>query len=106
MVQAFDPEGNLLLFFGGANPEPHGLGMPAGVTIDRSTLPAFRKYLAKDFEPKYLFFVANQFGKNKIGVYAFGRSSTADYPPTTRPATTRPATQPATTRPGAKIESK
>jgi hypothetical protein len=77
------------------------MGVPAGIAIDRTSLPAFQKYVDKDFRAEYLLFVANQFGPNKIGVYAFGKSKTGDYaPPKRLPATrpsplTRPATQPA-----------
>jgi len=45
--------------------------------------------------PEYLMFVTNQFGKNKVCVFAFGKSRTADYTSATRPATTAPATAPA-----------
>ncbi len=98
IVQTFAPTGKLLLFFGGASDTPSGMGMPAGLVIDRSMMPAFQKYVDEDFEAEYLLFVANQFGKHKIGVYAFGKSKTADYSnPTPRPAASA-ATQPA--RPG------
>ena len=70
------------------------MGMPAGLAIDATSLSAFRSYVDKDFIPEYLLFVANQFGKHKIGVYAFGRSTKADYTMPPR-STTRPATQPA-----------
>lgn len=98
VVQVFDPDGRLLMTFGGAKPGSDGMGLPAGVAIDRTSLPAFEKYIDKDFQAEYLLFVTNQYGPNKIGVYAFGKSRTADYtvkkPLTaTRP---KPATQPAT----------
>ena len=101
VIQIFDPEGRLLMVFGGVQAGPDGMGMPTGVAIDRTSLPAFQKYIDKDFQAEYLLFVANQYGPNKIGVYAFGKSKTADYtirkPLTaTRPApATQPATQPA-----------
>lgn len=72
IIQLFTTEGKTLLFFGGTAAGPEGMGLPAGLTLDQSCLPAFQKYLAPGFEPKYLLFVANQFGNNKIGVYAFG----------------------------------
>lgn len=101
VIQIFAPEGRLLMAFGGAEPGPAGMGMPAGVAIDRTSLPAFQKYVDKGFRAEYLLFVANQFGPNKIGVYAFGKSKTGDYTlpkrlPATRPGPgTQPATQPA-----------
>lgn len=72
IIQLFTIEGKTLLYFGGAAAGPEGMGLPAGVTIDRTSIDLFRQYLAPGFEPKYLLFVANQFGNNKIGVYAFG----------------------------------
>lgn len=89
VVQAFSPQGRLLLFFGGAGPKPQGMGMPAGLAIDDTSLDAFRRFVADDFQPQYLLFVANQFGKHKIGVYAFGKSKTADPTAATHPARTR-----------------
>ncbi len=90
VVQIFSPEGRLLMFFGGRSDKPEGMGMPAGIAIDRTSLPAFSHLVDEDFEAEYLLFVANEFGKNKIGVYAFGKSKTADYSPPKRPPTTRP----------------
>jgi DNA-binding beta-propeller fold protein YncE len=72
VVQVFSLKGELLLYFGGAVPGPHGMGLPAGLAIDDTSLDAFRDYVADDFQPQYLLFVVNQFGRNKIGVYAFG----------------------------------
>ena len=99
IVQIFDPEGRLLMTFGGAKPGPDGMGMPSGVAIDRTSLPAFEKYIDKDFRAEYLVFVSNQYGPNKIGVYAFGKSKTADYTIRRPPTATKPSTQPATTQP-------
>lgn len=72
IVQIFAPDGQLLLFFGGAAPGPEGTGLPAGAAIDATSLDAFGEFVSADFEPEYLFLLANQFGNNKIGVYAFG----------------------------------
>ncbi len=72
VVQLFTIEGKTLLYFGGTAAGPEGMGLPAGLTIDSTSIELFREYLAPGFEPKYLLFLANQFGNNKIGVYAFG----------------------------------
>ncbi len=95
-IQIFTLEGQLLLFFGEGGPLPECLGMPRGLAIDTSTIPAFAQHIDKDFQPEYLLFVANQYGKNKrIGVYAYGKNRAVDYnKPVTRPATTRPAQEP------------
>jgi len=79
IVQMFDPAGRVLMVFGGAKPGLDGMGIPMGIAIDRTSIPAFKKYIDKDFQAEYLVFVANQHGPNKIGVYAFGKSKTADY---------------------------
>lgn len=76
IVQVFTTDGKTLLYFGGSAASPEGMGLPAGITLDSTTIDLFRKYLAPGFEPKYLLFVANQFGNNKIGVYAFGTMKT------------------------------
>jgi len=72
IIQLFTIEGKTLLFFGGTAAGPEGMGLPAGLTLDRSSIDLYRSYMAPGFEPEYLLFVANQFGNNKIGVYAFG----------------------------------
>jgi sugar lactone lactonase YvrE len=90
IVQLFDPDGRLLMAFGGAKPGMDGMGMPSGVAMDSTSISAFKKYIDSDFNAEYLLFVSNQYGPNKIGVYAFGRSKTADYT-AKRPLT---ATQP------------
>jgi len=95
-VQIFAPDRRLLMFFGGNRATPDGMGLPAGVAVDTSCMPAFQKYVTKDFRPEYLLFVTNQFGEHKVGVYAFGKSTTADYTPRKRSPSTRPATRPAT----------
>ena len=76
VIQAFTPEGKLLLVFGKSVKEPYGLGMPAGLLIDKSSIDIFRKFVAPTFAPEYLLFVVNQFGKNKIAVFAYGRDTT------------------------------
>ncbi|MCY2926686.1 MAG: 6-bladed beta-propeller [Planctomycetota bacterium] len=95
-IQVFTLEGQLLLFFGEGGPLPECLGMPRGLAVDTSTIPAFAQYVDKDFQPEYLLFVANQYGKGKrIGVYAYGKSRLGDYSkPVTRPASTQPAPVP------------
>jgi YD repeat-containing protein len=74
VMQLFNSEGLLLLYFGEAGDGPQSTGMPAGLAIDTSAIEAMRPYISPTFEPQYLLFVANQFGKNKIGVYAFGHA--------------------------------
>lgn len=71
-VQLFNSKAELLLVFGTAGQEPYAMGLPAGITIDKSSLSAFSKYISPDFDAEYLLFVVNQFGRNKVVVYAYG----------------------------------
>ena len=75
VIQMFEGSGQLLMVFGERGTEPWSMGMPAGLLIDRDTVEAFRSYLAPDFDPQYLLFVVNQFGRHKISVFAFGRDT-------------------------------
>ena len=68
-VQLFNPEGHLLMAMGGAG----NMNLPAGIALSRDNLDTFREYLYKDYEMLFLIFVANQYGPDKIGVYAFIR---------------------------------
>jgi hypothetical protein len=84
VVQIFNARGQLMLFFGGAGTDPFSMGMPAGLYIDRDHIEHFRQLMTPGFEPEYLLFVVNQFGINKVAVYAFGQYT----PPQTAPALT------------------
>ncbi len=66
-VQIFDRRGRMLTYLG----RPGNMSLPAGVGIVYNNLDAFRDYLYQDFSLKFLIFVTNQFGSNKIGVYGF-----------------------------------
>ena len=69
-IQIFNNEGNLLMFFGGPYTGPGYMWLPAKVIIDYDNLEYFRKYLDPSFEMKYLIFVTNQYGPDKISIYA------------------------------------
>jgi len=70
-VQIFDKEGKLLMFFGGTYQGPGYMWLPAKVIIDYDNLKYFQKYVYKDFKLKYLIFVTNQYGPDKVSVYGF-----------------------------------
>jgi len=73
VVQMFDSQGRVLMHFGGAGSgRGVGMGVPAGICVDRSLLELFRNGLPKGFKADYLILVANQFGDRGIEVYAFG----------------------------------
>ncbi len=72
-VQIFDEEsGNLLLFFGGPGLAPGNMYLPAGVHIDYRNAGYFSNMVDPDFRMKYVLYVGNMFGPNKLNVYGFG----------------------------------
>ena len=72
VVQIFNPEGKLLLFFGEPNASRASLFLPASVAVDYQNVDLFRQYAAPGFELDYLVIVSNQYGRRKISVYGFG----------------------------------
>lgn len=68
-TQIFDKEGQLLMFFGGSYTGPGYMWLPAKVIIDYDNLKYFEKYVDKSYNLKYLIFVTNQYGPDKINVY-------------------------------------
>ncbi len=70
-VQLFDRKGNLLMFFGGSYEKPGDMWLPAKIIIDYDNLQYFEPYVYKGFKLKYLIFVTNQYGPDKINVYGF-----------------------------------
>lgn len=70
-IQVFNPDGDLLMSFGGTYTGPGGMWLPAGVTIDYNNLEYFEKYVHKDFRLKYLVYVTNQYGPDRVSVYGF-----------------------------------
>jgi len=83
IVQLLDQRNRPLMHFGELGIHPGRLYLPAQVVIDYDNIEPFRKYVRPGFKVKYLVFVTNQFGPNRISVYAFGLGSGG--------ATTRPA---------------
>ena len=71
IVQIFDRDGKLLMFFGGPYKGPGDMWLPAKIIIDYDNLKYFEKYVDPDFNLKYLIFVTNQYGPDKISVYGF-----------------------------------
>lgn len=70
-VQIFDKEGKLLMYFGGSYSKSGDMWLPAKVVIDYNNLDFFKDYVDPSFNLKYLIFVTNQFGPDKISVYGF-----------------------------------
>jgi DNA-binding beta-propeller fold protein YncE len=72
-VQMFDAEGQLLMFFGSAGDHPGSMSLPAGITVNSADLELFADDIHPDFRAQHLVVVTNQFGINKVSVYALGR---------------------------------
>jgi len=70
-VQIFNSEGKLLMFFGGPYSKPGDMWLPAKVTIDYDHIEYFKDFIYPEFSIKYLVFVTNQYGPDKISVYGF-----------------------------------
>ena len=70
-VQIFNKDSKLLMFYGGNYKTKGDMWLPAKVTIDYDNLRFFKKYVHENFKLKYLIFVTNQFGPDKINVYGF-----------------------------------
>jgi sugar lactone lactonase YvrE len=68
-VQVFNKDGKLLMFFGGSYKGPGDLWLPTKVIVDYNNLDFFRHYVDEAYQLKYLIFVTNQYGPDKINVY-------------------------------------
>jgi len=71
-TQIFNKEGKVMMFFGGPYKErPGDMWLPAKVAIDYDNLKYFQKYVDPGYILKYLVFVTNQYGPDKVNVYGF-----------------------------------
>ncbi len=70
-AQIFNDKGQLLMFFGGAYQGPGYMYMPIDIAVDYNNLEYFAQFVDPSYNLKYLIFVANQYGPEKIGVYGF-----------------------------------
>jgi hypothetical protein len=71
-VQIFDQVGRPLTFFGSAGNHPGAMYLPAGITVHDGDVDLFAAYIHPAFDAQRLILVTNQFGDNKIAVYALG----------------------------------
>jgi hypothetical protein len=69
----FDQVGRPLTFFGSAGSHPGAMYLPAGITVHEGDLDLFQQFVHPAFKAERLIIVSNQFGTNKISVYAFGQ---------------------------------
>ena len=72
VVQMFDTEGRLLMFFGQPDAAVSGdLHLPAVVKIDYDNVNLFQAEVAPGHECEYLILVTSQVGGNKVNIYGF-----------------------------------
>jgi hypothetical protein len=72
-VQMFSADDELLMFFGSTGSHPGSMYLPAGVEVFEGGLEYFEPYIHPDFDAQRLILVTNQFGVNKVSVYALGQ---------------------------------
>jgi hypothetical protein len=72
-VQLFDQRGQVLTFFGTAGAHPGSMYLPAGICVHEGDLDLFANQIHPAFQAERLVLVTNQFGGNKVAVYAMGR---------------------------------
>jgi hypothetical protein len=116
-VQVFDDQGQVVGFYGAPGPHPGSMDLPAGLEINETDLDLFQKYVHPAFEAERLVLVTNNFGNQKVSVYAMGHlkadKTVADImagrvnvmlaASTTQPANMASSTQPAFVDPLIKV---
>jgi DNA-binding beta-propeller fold protein YncE len=68
-VQMFNRDGQLLMFFGGPYKGPGDMWLPAKVVVDYENVKSFEQFVDPAFRLKYLVWVTNQYGPDKINIY-------------------------------------
>lgn len=71
-VQIFDRKYHLLTSFGGGGDFFGSMNLPAGICVTDSGMGLFQDEIHPYFDAKHLILVTNQFGANKVAVYALG----------------------------------
>ncbi len=71
-VQMFNDKYELLMHFGSVGAYPGAMSLPVGIAVTDTGLQYFQGLVHPGFQIKRLIVVANQFGGNKVGVYALG----------------------------------
>jgi sugar lactone lactonase YvrE len=72
-VQMFNDDGDVLMFFGGPGAFAGAMSLPAGIAVSDDGLHLFDDMVHPAFDATRLVIVTNQFGPNKVSVYALGR---------------------------------
>ena len=71
-VQMFNADFELLMAFGSAGTFPGAMNLPAGICVDEDSVRYLEQFAHPGFDPVRLVVVTNQFGPDKVAVYAFG----------------------------------
>jgi DNA-binding beta-propeller fold protein YncE len=108
-VQVFDAEGKFVGYYGSRGTHPGAMDLPAGLDLIEQDTALFDKFVNPAFHADRIIIVANQFGGQKISVYAMGElkqgKTVADLGGQAKVATgmvaaaTQPALPPAATLP-------
>jgi len=74
-VQIFDEHQKVVCYFGSTGAHPGAMDLPVGVYVDENPedLAIFKQYVSPAFKAERLILVTNQFGKQRVSVYAGGR---------------------------------
>ena len=72
-VQMINPAFKPLMAFGGHGNFPGYMDLPAGVDVHDGDLDLFQQYIHPAFEAQRLVLVTNQWGDNRVAVYAMGK---------------------------------
>jgi len=72
VAKIYNPEGQLLMFFGLPGAGPGNMNLPATIIIDYDHADLFKEYFAEGAQIEFLVIVSNQYGP-KINVYGFGQ---------------------------------
>ncbi len=76
-VQMFDDQYQLLMSFGAAGAFPGAMDLPVGIAVSNEGIELFHDEIYPGFNAKRLIVVTNQFGPNKVSVYALGERNPA-----------------------------
>lgn len=71
-VQMFDSQFRPLMFFGSPGQHPGAMEMPAGIYVHEGDLDIFKDRIPDAFQALRLIVVTNQFGDNRVSIYAMG----------------------------------
>lgn len=71
-VQMFDKDKRLLMHFGSAGGHPGAMNLPAGICVSDDSMPFVESELHPGFKGKRVLVVSNQFGTEKVSMYALG----------------------------------